>query len=125
MATSDRVLLNGLRVLGCHGVTDEERQLAQPFEVDVELEVDLTDSSTRDDLDCTVDYAVVAAKVDQVVSSSSYRLLESLAGAIAKVVLDLPHVEAITVEIRKLRPPMPYDASSVGVRLRREACTAT
>ncbi len=112
-------------MLGCHGVTDEERQLAQPFEVDVELEVDLTDSSTRDDLDCTVDYAVVAAKVDQVVSSSSYRLLESLAGAIAKVVLDLPHVEAITVEIRKLRPPMPYDASSVGVRLRREACTAT
>ena len=37
----DRILIDGLRELGVHGVLPEEQTRPQPFEVDVELDVDL------------------------------------------------------------------------------------
>ncbi len=47
------------------------------------------------------------------------RLLESLAGAIAGAVLDDPHVRAVTVVLRKLRPPLAAELASTGVRIHR------
>ena len=123
-ASADRVLLYGLRVLGCHGVTDEERQAPQPFEVDVAVEADLAGAGTRDDIAGTVDYAVVAAAVAEIVSTRSYRLLEALAEAIASSVLEMALVRAVTVEVRKLRPPLPLDVGSAGARIRRESMAA-
>src|SRR5436190_1911962 len=38
---SDVVEIRGLRVMGTHGVLEEERQRAQPFEVDIDVETDL------------------------------------------------------------------------------------
>ena len=38
----DRIQLRGLRAMGTHGVLPEEQQRAQPFEVDLDLEVDLS-----------------------------------------------------------------------------------
>ena len=46
-------------------------------------------------------------------------LLESLASAIAEEVLGRRGVEAVTVEVRKMRPPVPAQVAWVGVRLRR------
>jgi dihydroneopterin aldolase len=119
--SADLVLLYGLRVLGRHGVTDFERQAPQPFEVDVAVEADEAGASTSDDLAGTVDYAMVADTVARVVSSRSYRLLEALAEAIASAVLELPLARAVTVEVRKLRPPLPFDVQAAGARIRREA----
>ena len=36
------IVIAGLRELGVHGVLPEEQARPQPFEVDVELEVDLS-----------------------------------------------------------------------------------
>ena len=49
----------GLRVLGVHGVLPEEQVRAQPFEVDLELHVDLAAAGKSDDLADTVSYADV------------------------------------------------------------------
>ena len=50
----------GLRALGVHGVLPEEQVRPQPFEVDVELIVDLAAAAASDRLDDTVDYGAVA-----------------------------------------------------------------
>jgi dihydroneopterin aldolase/2-amino-4-hydroxy-6-hydroxymethyldihydropteridine diphosphokinase len=47
-------------------------------------------------------------------------LLETLARAIADAVLSDERVEQVTVSVRKLRPPVPFDIRSAGVRITRE-----
>ena len=47
-------------------------------------------------------------------------LLERMAERIAEVVLaDRPGVGAVTVTVRKLRPPVPSELATSGVRIRR------
>ncbi len=117
----DRIEIRGLRVLGTHGVLAEEKERAQPFEVDLDLWVDLAAASTTDRLSDTVDYAGVAGAVSAVVAGPApHELLESLAGAIAGAVLArYPRIAAVTVGVRKLRPPVPVDLDTVGVRITR------
>ena len=79
------IVIAGLRELGVHGVLPEEQSRPQPFEVDVELEVDLEAAGESDDLDDTVDYSAVAEAVSRVVASERYQLLERLATRIAEV----------------------------------------
>ena len=50
----DRIEIRGLRVLGTHGVLPEEQQRAQPFEVDLDLELDLRRAGRSDRLEATV-----------------------------------------------------------------------
>ena len=51
---SDVVEIRGLRVMGTHGVLEEERQRAQPFEVDIDVETDLAAAGRSDDLTDTI-----------------------------------------------------------------------
>jgi dihydroneopterin aldolase len=109
-----------LRVLGAHGALPEEKDRAQPFELDVDLTADLALAGRTDALVDTVDYGVVLAAVERVVAEERHRLLERLATRIADDVLALdPRITEVTVSVRKLRPPVPVDLGSAGVTIRR------
>jgi len=116
---TDRIELRGLRVLGHHGVLETEQDAAQPFEIDLDIEADLQDAARHDELEMTVDYSRVVETAITIVAGRRYRLLEALAGAVATSILEIPAVDAVTVTIRKLRPPVAADMTSAGVRLRR------
>jgi len=118
----DRIELRGLRASGVHGVLPEERTRAQPFELDLDLDVDLAPSAASDRLADTVDYGAIAEIAARVVSESAPRdLLESLAGTVADAVLAADErIEAVSVTLRKLRPPLAVDVSTVGVAITRE-----
>jgi dihydroneopterin aldolase len=116
---ADRILISGIRELGVHGVLPEEQLRPQPFEIDLELVVDLTTAGESDDLDDTVDYSAVCEAVSRVVASEQYRLLERLASRIAEVCCADPRVEGVVVNVRKLHPPVRAMLDSVGVRLER------
>jgi dihydroneopterin aldolase len=118
----DRIQLRGLRASGVHGVLPEERTRAQPFELDLDLAVDLAPSAASDRLADTVDYGAIAEIAARVVSESAPRdLLESLAGSIAEAVLGADRrIDGVTVTLRKLRPPLAVDVSTVGVAITRE-----
>ncbi|HUV11498.1 MAG TPA: dihydroneopterin aldolase [Acidimicrobiia bacterium] len=115
----DRVLITGLRESGIHGVLPEERTRPQPFEVDVELSVDVAVAGASDALDDTVDYALVADAVSRVVREESYQLLERLATRIAEECRADERVAAVTVTVRKLEPPMDLTLDHVAVRIER------
>lgn len=109
-----------MRVLGAHGALPEEQERAQPFELDVDLTADLSLAGRTDALVDTVDYGLVAAAVERVVVDERHRLLERLATRIADDVLALDtRITAVTVSVRKLRPPVPVDLGSAGVTIRR------
>jgi len=117
----DTIEASGIRAFGRHGVLPEEQARAQPFEVDLRLEVDLTAAAASDRLEDTVDYGPLTVAVARIVEDESYRLVERLADRIAGLCLGLRGVRAVEVSVRKLRPPVPVQVASVGVTLHRRA----
>ena len=115
----DRILITGLRELGVHGVLPEEKLRPQPFEVDVELTVDLTAAGESDDLDDTVDYGAVCEAISRVVSSERYELIERLATRIAEVCAVDSRVMGTKVTVRKLHPPVRATVAHVAVSIER------
>ena len=105
--------------MGVHGVLAEEQARPQPFQVDVELIVDVTAAGESDDLDDTVDYSAVSEAVSRVVTAEQYRLLERLATRIAEVCRADPRVVGVVVEVRKLHPPVRTLLDYVAVRVER------
>jgi dihydroneopterin aldolase len=118
---ADRIELRAIRVVGTHGVLAHEREQPQPFEVDLDVELDLRAAAEHDDLGRTVDYGALVAEVVAIIEGPSRRLLESVAGAIADAVLAHAGVSGVTVALRKLRPPVAADMASAGVRIARLA----
>ena len=112
------ILIKGLRELGVHGVLPEEQTRPQPFEVDVELTVDLTTAGDSDALDDTVDYSAVAEAISRVVRSERYQLLERLATRIAEVCAVDERVTAVAVTVRKLHPPVRAMVDHVAVSIK-------
>ncbi len=117
----DTIEASGIRACGRHGVLAEEQARAQPFEIDLRLEVDLSAAAASDRLEDTVDYGPLTVAVARIVEDESYRLVERLADRIAGLCLSLSGVRSVEVSVRKLRPPVPVQVAWVGVTLRRRA----
>jgi dihydroneopterin aldolase len=115
----DRIELRGLRALGTHGALPEEQLRAQPFEVDIDVVTDLTDAGRTDALTDTVDYGALAHAVERVVTRERFHLLERLAERVAEEVRADARVQAVTVTVRKLRPPVAVDLASAAVTITR------
>lgn len=116
----DRILLSAMRFEGHHGVSDEERRLPQPIEVDLELEADLRRASRTDELADTIDYGPLIALCGEIVERGSFRLLEAIGGAIADRVLAATRATAVTVRVRKLAVPVDADLDWAQVEIRRD-----
>jgi len=106
---SDRIVLHKMVFQGRHGVLEREQRESQPFHVDVELLLNLQPAGVDDDLTRSVDYGQVFDVTRQIVESTSFRLLEALAEAIAHEILaDFP-VNEVGVRVRK--PNVPIDGT--------------
>jgi dihydroneopterin aldolase len=116
---TDRIELRGLRALGTHGALPEEQLRAQPFEIDIDIVTDLTAAGRTDALHDTVDYGALAHAVERVVTGERFHLLERLAERIAEEVRADARVQAVTVTVRKLRPPVAVDLASAAVTITR------
>jgi 7,8-dihydroneopterin aldolase/epimerase/oxygenase len=116
---TDRIELRAIRVVGTHGALPEEQVRAQPFEVDLDVELDLSAAGRSDALNDTLDYGELVDTVARVVEGEHAVLLERLAERIADEVRRDERVQRVTVAIRKLRPPVPHDLGTAGVVITR------
>ena len=103
---SDRIILEGMQFYGYHGVNPEERSLGQPFQVDVEAEIDLSVAGTSDNLEDTVNYAHLYRVVREVMNQERKYLLEAVAEEIARRALAAFPLSALRVRVKKTRPPI-------------------
>jgi 7,8-dihydroneopterin aldolase/epimerase/oxygenase len=100
--SEDRILLEGMVFHGRHGTLPAERELGQPFVVDVELRLDLRAAGLADDLTRTVDYSEVHRRAKEIVEGPPAGLTETVAERIAATVLEEhPPVEAVRVKVAK------------------------
>ena len=104
--SSDRIILEGMRFYGYHGGSPEERSLGQPFEVDLEAELDLTIPGMSDNRDDTVSYTHLYRVVKEVMEGEPKNLLEALAGEIADRAMKSFALHGVMVRVRKPRPPI-------------------
>lgn len=103
----DKIILEGMLFYAFHGNNPEERSLGQPFQVDLEAELDLQSAGTSDNLDDTIDYSHLYEVVQQVAEGPPRNLLETVAVAIATQVLErFPPVGGVRVKVTKSRPPI-------------------
>ncbi len=117
---TDRIVLAGMAFQARHGVNDWEKDQAQRFEVDLELELDLQPAGRDDDLTRTVDYRDVYEVTRQAVESSTYDLIEALAESIARAVLAVNEaIGAVVVRVRKPEVSLGGPLDHAGVEIRR------
>ncbi len=116
---TDRILLDAMVFEGTHGVLPEEHLAPQPFEVDVELALNLQPAGLSDDLEQTIDYAQVYETCRQIVESTRFNLLEAIAEAIAHELLAGFPVQEVTVRVRKPKVRLGGPLRNAGVEIRR------
>jgi dihydroneopterin aldolase len=92
-----RLFLSGIRAEGHHGARPGEKDAAQPFVVDLDLEVDVT----GDAIDATADYRGVTERVRKVIEEGSFDLIESMAVSIADACLAFGSIDRATVVVHK------------------------
>ena len=115
----DKIVLQNMRFRGYHGCEVFEQQNGQPFEVDLELFVDVAPAAKSDQLDDAVDYVKVFRIAQTIVENERFNLLESLASKIADCVLHEPRIQEIIVRIRKPAVPLPGLLDGVQIEIRR------
>lgn len=104
---SDTIHVQKIRCYGYTGLLPEEQVLGQWFEVDLTLWVDLSRAGQSDCLEHTVDYRQAIERVQQLVRTAKYALVERLSEAIAEAILALSGVTQVRVRLTKEAPPIP------------------
>lgn len=116
----DRILLQGMRFWGHHGLLPHEREQGQPFEVDLEVELDLSRARESDRLEETVDYRLLFRAVQEVVEGEPVHLLEHLAERIRRQVersLEALPVQRGRIRVRVRKPQAPLGGMLDGVQV--------
>ena len=101
-----RLFLSGIRAEGHHGARPGEKDAAQPFVVDLDLEVEVT----GDEIDGTADYRGITERVRTVIEDGSFDLIEAMAAAIADACLAFGPIARATVVVHK-----PNAATRLGI----------
>ena len=88
MATTDKVLIEGLEVRTVIGIYDWEREIRQTVRLDLEMAWDISKAGKSDDIADTLDYKAVSKRLISFVEGSSFGLIEALAEHCARIVID-------------------------------------
>ena len=103
---TDRIVLEGMRFYGFHGVNPEERELGQEHLVDLAVEMDLTQAGASDRLEDTISYAHIYRAVRDVMEGEPRNLLEAAAQSVAdRILSDFP-VDSVSIRVKKPHPPI-------------------
>jgi 7,8-dihydroneopterin aldolase/epimerase/oxygenase len=113
----DRIFLTALSADAIIGIYDWEREVRQRIEVDLEMWMDLTAAAASDSIDDTLNYKAVAKRVLAFVQESRFRLVEALAGEIARILLAEFPVARVRVTVHK--PGAVRHSRDVGVIIER------
>ena len=116
---TDTIFLHDLRIETVVGIWDWERKIRQTVSIDLEMGADIRRAAANDDIENTLNYKLVAKRVQQFVADSEFQLVETLAEKTAEIILqefDMPWIQ-----VRVSKPGAIRNAKNVGVLIRRES----
>ncbi len=97
----DTIFIRDLEVNAIIGTLPEERHTPQKLILNLEIFTDMERAAISDDLRDAVDYSRAEALVKETVETSSFFLLEALAGKLCQTVKTLPGVQKVRITIDK------------------------
>ena len=115
---TDRIIIKDLRLRATVGVNRWEQAAPQVVAVDLEIAVDAAKAAEGDRIADTVDYKRVSRDIAALAADRRFELIETLAEAIASLVLTRHGAPRVRVTARK--PRALRNARDVGVVIERE-----
>ena len=112
----DTIIIRDLEVWYQVGVPDQEREEPQRLQLTLEMTRDFTEAAAGDDLTNTIDYYAVSRRLVDFGRARTWKLIETLAVDIARMVLEEFGPESVTVEVKKFILP---ETRHVAVRVAR------
>lgn len=113
----DIIFLHDLRIETVIGIWEWERKIRQTVAIDLEMAADIRKAAATDSVDDTLNYKLVAKRLQQFVGESGFQLVETLAEKIAGIVLD--EFDVAWVRVRVNKPGAIRGARDVGVIIER------
>ena len=113
----DIIFLHDLKIDTIIGIWDWERKIRQTVSIDLDMAADIRKAAASDSVDDTLNYKLVAKRLQQFVGESGFQLVETLAENIAAVVLD--EFDVAWVRVRVNKPGAIRGAKDVGVIIER------
>ena len=114
----DAILLRDLRVEALIGIHKRERYVAQTVSIDLDIGLPGTAVFKSDKVADTIDYEKVALGIKALAASGHFRLVETLAERIARLLLDEFGAPWVKVSVAKIG--ILGNAKFVGVTIERK-----
>ena len=116
-ANVDIIYLHDLKIDCVIGIWDWERRIKQRIIIDLDMACDIRRAAASDHIDDTLNYKAVAKRLLSYVGESEFRLVETLAENVARVVREEFHVPWVRVRVNKKGAVR--GASDVGIIIER------
>jgi 7,8-dihydroneopterin aldolase/epimerase/oxygenase len=113
----DKIFLRDLRIETIVGIYEWERGATQVVSIDLEMDTDVRRAARNDSIEDTLNYKGVAKRLIKVVGESRFRLVETLAEAIARTIITEFPVPRVRVAVAK--PGAIEGSREVGVAIER------
>jgi dihydroneopterin aldolase len=113
----DIIFLHDLKVETVIGIWGWERKIRQTVAIDLDMSADIRKAAASDSVEDTLNYKLVAKRVQQFVADSSFQLVETLAEKIAEIVLG--EFDVAWVRVRVNKPGAIRGARDVGILIER------
>lgn len=113
----DRIFLTDLRIETIIGIWEWERRIRQTVVIDLEMSADIARAAATDSVEDTLNYKLVAKRLQEFVGESSFQLVETLAERVAGIVREEFGVDWVRVRVNK--PGAIRGSRDVGVIIER------
>lgn len=120
----DTLRISAIRAWGHTGYFDAEQELGQWFEIDLEIQLDLSRTGDDDELAHTLNYAAVIERVKALVEGSRYRTIERLNTRLCDAVLAFPEVREVRSSLTKVAAPIAGFDGRVAIEMVRRRADA-
>lgn len=115
----DKIYLEDLRVEAVIGIWEWERRVRQIISLDLELATDARRAAATDEITEALDYKSIAKRLTAVVEQSEFRLVETLAETLARIIVTEFGVPWLRLTVSK--PGAIEGSRNVGVIVERSA----
>ena len=113
----DTIFLSEVKVETKLGVPDWERLKPQTIILDIEIAMPHSNSCQTDEIEDTIDYGAVVARIRQTLSERSFKLVEALAEHLCQIILN--EFGAPWVKIKVAKPGILPGLKALGVVIER------
>lgn len=111
----DNISIKGLKISTRIGIHEWEQRIDQTLLIDLNLGLDLT--NVHEEIQHTIDYALLSQIVTDYVGQKSFKLIETVANEVAQLLREQTKASQVTVTVSK--PQAVRNASLVQVTVHR------